>query len=175
MKNMLRAVACIAGASAMYATVSASKAYAQSGSRLCGWQTSSVKTKVGDKVLKDVHVAIVYEARSAELLYTMKCSKAIESIKKKLPKSITVDVSLPAEGGDDKKRLSNTGSTTPKTQKMTLMLKWKKVEKATCESVGAKFDGQGVPKDICDKMKANNAYQWMKKSSTEKATVKKVK
>ena len=157
MKNMLNAVACIAGASAMYAAVPGSEAYAQPGSRLCGWQTSAVTTKEGNKPLNDVHVAIVYEARKAEVAYDKKCDEAIKKIKKKLPKSMDIDV--PVKG---------------KTAKMTVLLTWKEVKKATCESVGANFDGQGVPKDICDKMGANHAYQWVKKSATEAATSTKV-
>ena len=166
MKNMLKAVACIAGASAMYAAVSGSEAYAQPGSRLCGWQTSAVTTKEGNKPLNDVHVAIVYEARKAEVAYDKtrkaeaaydkKCVEAIKKIGKKLPRSIDIDV--PVKG---------------KTAKMTVLLTWKQVRKATCESVGANFDGQGVPKDICDKMGANHAYQWVKKSATEAATATK--
>ena len=61
-----------------------------------------------------------------------------------------------------------------KKQTVTLVLEWAKVEKKSCESVGANFEGQGIPKDICDKMKANEAYMWVKKSSTEAATSKKM-
>jgi hypothetical protein len=153
MKKMMWATVCAVGACAMYMAVSASEAYAQSGSRLCGWQTKSVKTQVGNQEMKDVHVAIVYEARKAQATYNKRCDEAIKKIKKKLPKTMDVVVN---------------------NRTVTLVLEWSKVHKKTCESVGDKLKGQGVPKDICDKMKANEAYKWVKKSSTEAATKEKM-
>ena len=151
-KKFICATACAVVSCAMYVAMSAPEAHAQSGSRLCGWQTKSVKTLVGDKEMSDVHVAVVYEARKAEVFYSKKCDEAISQIKEKLPKNMDVEV---------------------KNKTVTLVLEWEKVEKKACESVGAKLEGQGVPKDICKKMEANEAYKWIKKSSTEAATSEK--
>lgn len=149
MKKTIWTTVCAVGACAIYMAVSASEAYAQPGSRLCGYETKSVKTQVGNNELKDFHVAIIYEVNRSDASYTDRCDKAISEIKKKLPKTMDVPMS---------------GRT------VTLVLEWHKVRKATCESVGDKLQGQGVPRDICDKMKLNHAYKWVKTSPTVAAT-----
>jgi hypothetical protein len=153
MKKMLWSTVCAVGVFAMCIAISATESYAQSGSRLCGWKTKSVKTKIGNKEMASVHIAIVYEARTAEAAYTKKCDGAISSIEKELPNTMNVLVGNKA---------------------VTLLLEWEKVRKKSCESVGGKLQGQGVPKDICDKMAANNAYQWIKTSPTKAAVSKKM-
>ena len=153
MKKFMCATLCAVISCAMYVAVSTPEAHAQSGSRLCGWQTKSVKTQVGGKEMRGVRVAIVYEARKKEIAYKKKCDTAISKIKKKLPKTMDVTV---------------------QNKKVKLVLEWAEVKRKSCESVGANFQGQGVPKDICDKMKANEAYKWVKKSSTEAATSQKM-
>ncbi len=153
MKKIMWSSVCAVVFCAMYIAVSASESYAQSGSRLCGWKTKSVKTKIGNIEMANFHIAVVYEARTAEAAYTAKCDGAISTIEKQLPNTMNVLA----------------GNKT-----VTLLLEWEKVHKKTCESVGVKFQGQGVPKDICDKMAANNAYQWIKTSPTKAAVSKKM-
>lgn len=141
---MLWSTVCAVGVFAMCISISATESYAQSGSRLCGWKTKTVKTQIGNMdVTPGFHFAIVYEARTAEAAYTRKCDEAISKIEKELPK--TMNVPFPSGKGT-----------------LTILLEWEKVRKKSCESVGGKFQGQGVPKDICDKMAANNTYLWSK-------------
>lgn len=156
MSTTLRAAAGVAALAAFCMIVSAD-AQAQPGSRLCGWQTSSVMAP-GNKPMSSVHVALVYEARQKEAAYDKKCDEAIKKMKGQLPK--TMDVPMTVQG---------------KTTTVPLTLQWKEVKKASCESVGASFAGQGVPKDICDKMGANQAFKFVKSSADKAATIERLK
>lgn len=157
MSTTLRAAAGVAALAAFCTVLSSNDANAQPGSRLCGWQTSSVMAP-GNKPMPAVHVALVYEARQKEAAYDKKCDEAIKKMKGQLPK--TMDVPMTVQG---------------KPTTVTLALQWKEVKKASCESVGASFAGQGVPKDICDKMGANQAFKFVKSSPDKAATIEKLK
>lgn len=156
MSTTLRAAAGVAALAAFCMTLP-TDAQAQPGSRLCGWQTSSVMAP-GNKPMANVHVALVYEARQKEAAYDKKCDEAIKKMKGQLPKTMNVPVT--AQG---------------KTTNVPLTLQWKEVKKATCESVGKSFAGQGVPQDICDKMGANQAFKFVKSSPDKAATIEKLK
>ena len=156
MSTMLRAAAGVAALAAFCMTLP-TDAQAQPGSRLCGWQTSSVMAP-GNKPMPTVHVALVYEARQKEAAYDKKCDEAIKKMKGQLPK--TMNVPMTVQG---------------KQTTVPLTLQWKEVKKATCESVGASFAGQGVPQDICDKMGANQAFKFVKSSPDKAATIEKLK
>jgi hypothetical protein len=110
---------------------------AQSGSRLCGYQTTATEPNI-----PGLAVAIVYEARKAETAYDKKCDEAIKKIKKKKPDSITVTL--------------DSGRT------VDVKLSWEKVEKKDCGHVGKNFEGEGISQDICEHMKANHAYKIVK-------------
>lgn len=82
-------------------------------------------------------MGLLYEARKSEAMYDMKCDAAVSSFMQK----INANPQLKA-------------------------MKWEKVHKATCESVGQKgFINAGESPDICEKMKANKPYQVTKAGS----------
>lgn len=157
MSTTLRAATGAAALAAFCTMLLPNDAQAQPGSRLCGWQTSSVMAP-GNKPMPSVHVALVYEARQKEAAYGKKCDEAIKKMKGQLPKTMNVPVTVQG-----------------KPTNVPLTLQWKEVKKATCESVGASFAGQGVPKDICDKMGANQAFKFVKSSADKAATIEKLK
>ena len=105
--------------------IGSSPSLAQSGSRLCGYYTTSGTHADGTKV-DYPRIAVLYEARKAESSYTARCDDALSQIRKIRPSHIYVD---------GKK----------------VLLNWQRARKSTCESVGQKFEGQGFPiKDIDD-------------------------
>lgn len=117
--------------------VGSSDAAAQSGSRLCGFKTIATEPPI-----PGLAIAIVYEARKARWAYTKECDTAIDKIRKKRPTSISHTL---ADG-----------------RTIIVRLTWEKVRKATCESVGQSFQGEGIGSDICDHMKALEAYKVIK-------------
>ena len=127
--------------------IGSSPSLAQSGSRLCGYYTTSGTHADGTKV-DYPRIAVLYEARKAESSYTARCDDALSQIRKIRPSHIYVD---------GKK----------------VLLNWQRARKSTCESVGQKFEGQGFPRDICDKMSANDGYMIIKRSAAAMATIKK--
>lgn len=157
MSTKLSVATGIVALAACYAIMLPGDANAQPGSRLCGWETSAV-TGPGNRPVPGVHVALVYEARQKEAAYDKKCSEAIKKMKGNLPKTMAVPV-----------------TTQGKTTNVTMTLQWKEVKKASCESVGDVFAGHGVPKDICDKMGANQAFKIVKASADKPATFEKMK
>ena len=86
-------------------------------------------------------IGLLYEARYDDALYQKKCEEAIQETMNKI--------------------IGN---------KQLKTMKWKKIERFTCEAVGNMgFINPGQSPDICDNMKAEQGYKVMKQGK-ENAT-----
>lgn len=128
MSKFLKAT--VIGAASLFV---AGQAYAQPGSRVCGWYAEN---KMG-------HFAFVYESREKDLTDKKQCDEFIDKI------AGTIVGMNPADPKLDQQ-----------TQTKLTMIKamhWQKVGHGTkCESLGEKFvdDGKHKSKDMCDSMGA---------------------
>ncbi len=124
------------------ATLLASNAaFAQSGSRLCGW-TADLTTQVPDPadktktVTKVVgKVGVLYEARTKDKSMNKQCDEAKSDMKKKIDADPT-----------------------------NSSLNWTEITKKTCEDVGKDFTSSSHTNvDMCDYMQAKEPFKVTKK------------
>ena len=116
--------------------LAAPMAYAQSGSRLCGWTADLPPGAVlGTSTLPaGGKMGILYEARDDDASYHKQCDDVISKVKSSI------------DGDADLKGFP-----------------WTKVKRATCESVGSAFVSTANPNvDMCQYMGAKKAYTVIK-------------
>jgi hypothetical protein len=138
--------------------ISFENSHAQSSRRLCGY-TSGTNYKTPDGKKETYRMAFVGEVdmNRADNLKEGDCYNLIRKAEKRMPKKIKI--SFP---GSNK----------------TIQLKpnWHKHRidygnDLTCEKLGKKYKGQGIPKDICKKMDTGPLYKLVKENAETKATI----
>ena len=137
--------------------ISFEKSHAQSSRRLCGY-TSGTNYTTPDGKKEEYHIAFVGEI-DENWGDTMSkigwCGNYLGQAKKRLPKKITL--SFP---GSD--------------QTVILKPNWHKQTDGVCEKIGKKYKGQGIPKDVCKKMKTGPLYKLVKEKASKKAVITEV-
>ncbi len=121
-------------ATIVVAALCSTQAYAQSGSRLCGWTSIS----------KDFKIGLLYEARTSYSTYTRECNEVIDEMKK----AIEGDKTLNAMSWD---KISKQTCETVGTSFLEVKMKIKGRKVMVVPS--------GVNKDICENMKARKPYK----------------
>jgi hypothetical protein len=134
--------------------LSASFAFSEPNRRLSGYYSIEGKLPDGSKI-DGFAIGYLYEEDHTDPEYRVDRSNARKAIDKVKPKYLT----LKDENG----------------VKQRAKLIWKKAGDEKCEKIGKHFQGQGIRKDICDKMAASKTHFWFKKAPDKKAKHKKTK
>jgi len=133
--------------------LSATSIFAEPNRRLTGYYSIEGMLPDGNKI-DGFAIGFLYEENHKDPEHRVDSSKARHAIDKIKPKYLT----LKDENGD----------------KQRVKLKWKKVGAETkCEKIGEHFKGQGIKKDICDKMAPSKTSFLFKKAPNKKTKIKK--